>query len=292
MCDDEIHQGRVALLTRPVSAARLSAGAADGPPGAGATAAAAAVIESDVEVRTADGTADAVLLHPTGAGPWPAVLVWPDALGLRPVFRDMGRRLAAEGYVVLVPNPYYRVRPAPVLEDGFDFSDPENRARLTPLMAGVTTEGTAVDAVAFVEFLDAQPQTDRARPVGVQGYCMGGALSVRTAAAVPGRVGAVASFHGGRLAIDRPSSPHLLIPATKAEYLIAVADNDDEADPAAKETLKTALADAGRPGKVEVYTGAAHGWTVADSQVYDEPAAEKAWGELLSLYERALSSAS
>ncbi|MBW8827242.1 MAG: dienelactone hydrolase family protein [Acidobacteria bacterium] len=274
MCDDEIHQGRVATLSAP------------GPTGPGLVG--PAVVERDVEVATPDGQADAALFHPEGDGPWPAVLLWPDALSLRPVFRDMGRRLAADGYVVLVPNLYYRVRPAPVLEDPFDFAVPADREKLMALMAGVTTEGTNRDAAAYVAFLDAQPQTDRGRPVGTQGYCMGGALAFRTAAAAPARVGAVASFHGGRLATDGPDSPHLLVPTTRAEYLVAVADNDDRADPAAKDTLAAALAAAQRPGKVEVYKGADHGWAVRGSQVYDETAAERAWNELLALYRRAL----
>lgn len=286
MCDDVIHQGRVddpSLVGGTVGLATLAA-----PGGAGRALAAAPVVETDVEVHTPDGTADAVLFVPDGNGSWPAVLVWPDAMGLRPVFRDMGRRLAAEGYVVLVPNHYYRVKRAPVLEEAFDFNIPEDRAKLTPLTASVTLEGTASDAVAYLAFLDAQPQTDKTKTAGVQGYCMGGALAFRTAASAPARVGAVASFHGGRLATDRPTSPHLLIPQTNAEYLVAVADNDDQADPAAKDTLAAAFAAAKRPSKVEVYEGAAHGWTVKGSQVYDEPAAEKAWSELLALYKRAL----
>ena len=274
MCDDDIHQGRVATLSAPASS--------------GPGAVRAPVTERDVEVLTPDGRADAALFHPEGDGPWPAVLVWPDALSLRPVFRDMGRRLAAEGYVVLVPNLYYRVKPAPVLEEPFDFAIPENRDKLMPLMAGVTPEGSAKDAAAYIAFLDDQPQTDRSKPIGTQGYCMGGALAFRTAAVAPARVGAVASFHGGRLATDRPDSPHLLVPQTRADYLVAVADNDDQADPAAKDTLTAAFAAAERPAKVEVYKGADHGWTVRGSQVYDEPAAERAWSELLALYGRAL----
>uniref|UniRef100_B0T348 Dienelactone hydrolase n=1 Tax=Caulobacter sp. (strain K31) TaxID=366602 RepID=B0T348_CAUSK len=288
MCDDDIHPGlvhdpRLSRRTFGLAAAALGGLAATN---AGAQA---SVIEKDVEIKTPDGVADAALFYPEGKGSWPAVLVWPDVMSLRPVFRDMGRRLAAAGYVVLVPNLYYRARKAPVIDGPFDFSKPDDRAKLTPLRATVTPEGTDRDAVAYVAFLDAQKQTNKAKTVGVQGYCMGGPLSFRTAAAAPGRIAAVATFHGGGLVTDQPTSPHLLIPKTHAEYLICVADNDDKQDPAVKDKLKAAFADAKRPAKVEVYEGAAHGWTVKGGQVYNEPAAEKAWAELLALYKRVLS---
>lgn len=288
MCDDDIHQG---LIEDPTISRRtfglLSMAAAS--IAAGAACAAEAVTEKNVEIKTPDGTADAALFYPEGKGPWPAVLIWPDVVSLRPVFRDMGRRLAAEGYVVLVPNLYYRVKPAPVVEGGFNFANAEDRAKLTPLRASVTPEGTDRDAVAYLAFLDAQPQTDTSKKVGTQGYCMGGPLAFRTAGAVPARVGAVASFHGGGLYTDAPTSPHLTLAASRAEYLVLVADNDDKQDPTIKDKLKAALDAAGRKSKVEVYAGANHGWTVKGSQVYDEPAAERAWAELLDLYKRALS---
>ncbi len=285
MCDDDIHQG---LIHDPTVSRRtfgLMTVAAAG--AAGSAYAAARVVETDVEIRTPDGTADAALFHPEGKGKWPAVLVWPDVVSLRQTFREMGRRLAAEGYVVLIPNLYYRVKKAPVVESGFNFANPEDRAKLTPLRATVTPEGTMKDAVAYLAFLDGRPQTDKRRKVGVQGYCMGGPLAFRTAAAVPNRVGAVASFHGGGLYTDKPDSPHLLLPKTRAEYLVLVAENDDKQDPAVKDKLKAALAAAKRPHKVEVYP-AGHGWTVKGSQVYEEAEAERAWAELLALYKRAL----
>jgi carboxymethylenebutenolidase len=285
MCDDNIHPGVVE--DAPPARGGIGLATLAVPHVAGDAPTLVPVAERDVEVSTPDGKADAVLFHPEGDGPWPAVLVWPDALSLRPVFRDLGRRLAAEGYVVLVPNLYYRVKPAPVLEGPFDFNLPDDRAKLTTLMTGVTTEATDRDTAVYLAFLDGQPETDKAKPIGVQGYCMGGALAFRTAA-TSGRVGAVASFHGGRLATDRPTSPHLLIPQTTAEYLVAIADNDDQADPGAKDTLREAFAAAGRPSTVEVYQGADHGWTVRGSDVYDEPAAERAWSELLALYRRCL----
>lgn len=287
MCDDDIHQG---LIEDPTVSRRtfgLMTVAAVGV-AAGSAHAAAPVVEKDVEIKTPDGVADAALYYPEGKGKWPAVVIWPDVVSLRPVFREMGKRLAAEGYVVLVPNLYYRNKKAPVVEGGFNFANPEDRAKLTPLRAGVTPEGTAKDAAAYIAFLDAQPQTDKTKKVGTQGYCMGGPLAFYTAGAVPGRVGAVASFHGGGLATDAPTSPHLTLPKSHAEYLVLVADNDDKADPTAKEKVKTALDAAKRPNKVEVYEGAAHGWTVKGSAVYNEPAAEKAWAELLALYKRNL----
>jgi carboxymethylenebutenolidase len=286
MCDDDIHPGLVVDPTVSRRTFGLMAAAATGV--AGAAHAATPVVEKDVEIKTPDGTADAALYYPEGKGNWPAVLIWPDVMSLRPAFREMGRRLAASGYVVLVPNLYYRVKRAPVIDGAFSFANPEDRAKITPLRATVTPEGTARDAVAYLAFLDAQPQTNKKKKAGVQGYCMGGPLSVQTAAAVPDRIAAVASFHGGGLFTDQPSSPHLLLPKTKAEYLILVADNDDKQDPTIKEKFKAALDAAKRPSKVEVYAGAAHGWTVKGSQVYNEPAAEKAWAELLDLYKRNL----
>ena len=287
MCDDDIHQG---LVHDPRLSRRTFGLAAAALGGAVATTAQAraAVIEKDVEIKTPDGVADAALFYPEGKGKWPAVLIWPDVLSLRPVFRDMARRLAAEGYVVLVPNLYYRVKKAPVIDVAFDFSKPDDRAKLAPLRATVTPEGTDRDGAAYVAFLDAQAQTNKAKKIGVQGYCMGGPLAFRTAAVAPGRIAAVATFHGGGLVTDQPTSPHLLIPKTHAEFLIAVADNDDKQDPTVKDKLKAAFADAKRPAKVEVYEGAAHGWTVKGSAVYNEPAAEKAWSELLALYKKVL----
>jgi carboxymethylenebutenolidase len=286
MCDDDIHPG---LIVDPAVSRRtfgLMTVAAVG--AAGVARAGVPVVETEVEVKTPDGVADGALYHPQGKGAWPAVLIWTDVVGLRQAFRDMGRRLAAEGYVVLVPNVYYRVRRAPVIDGSFDFNKPEDRAKLVPLRASLTPEGVDRDAAAYLAFLDARPQTDRTKKAGVQGYCMGGPLSFRTAAAAPDRIAAVASFHGGGLYTDQPTSPHLLLPKTKAEYLVAVADNDDKADPAVKDRLAAAMTAAGRPHRIEVYAGANHGWCVPGSPVYDQAAAEKAWAELLALYRRAL----
>ncbi len=286
MCDDEIHPGLIqdptisrrkfGLLTAALTGVATVAHADD------------TVEEKDVEIKTQDGVADAALFYPKGKGKWPAVLVWPDIWSLRPVFRQMGRRLAAAGYVVLVPNLFYRSKKAPVMEGAMNFADPKDRETIMALAKTVTPTTAVVDAKAFVAFLDAQPQTNKAKPVGTQGYCMGGPLAFRTAGTVPDRVGAVATFHGGGLTADGPDSPYLLIPKTKADYLVAIADNDDQRDPASKDKLKAAFAEAKRSATVEVYAGANHGWTVPGSQAYNEASAEKAWSELLALYKKAL----
>src|SRR5262245_11628037 len=203
-----------------------------------------AVTETDVRVKTADGVCDAAFIHPR-SGSHPGVIVWPDAFGLRPAMRDIAKRLAAEGYSVLVPNPYYRVAPAPVFSNAssFNFSNPTDRAKLTPLMASITAPDVAErDAAAYIAFLDAQAPVDTGKKIGAQGYCMGGALVMRTAAAVPARVGAGASFHGGGLVTNAPQSPHLLIPKMKARLYIGIASNDDQSQPTAKDTLREACA--------------------------------------------------
>ncbi|WP_334161168.1 dienelactone hydrolase family protein [Phenylobacterium sp.] len=287
MCDDDIHPG---LVTDPTVSRRglaLWTVAAAGLAAASAAGAQAKVVEKDVQVNTPDGVSDSALFYPEGRGTWPGVLLWPDIMGLRPVKREMGRRLASQGYVVLVVNPFYRSHTAPVMPGDINFGDPETRRTLMGYRQAMTNEGIDKDSVAYVAFLDAQKQTNRKAKVGVQGYCMGGPLSFRTAAAVPNRIGAVGSFHGGGLVTDQPSSPHLLIPKTNAEYLVAVAKNDDARAPNDKEVLKKAFADAGKKATVEVYP-ADHGWCVPGSQVYDPAAAEKAWAELSAMYKRAL----
>ena len=264
--------------------------------GAGPAAAAGLPLtETDVAIRTPDGICDAAFIHPT-TGAHAAVLIWPDAFGLRPAFRDMGRRLAAEGYAVLVPNPFYRIGKSPIFLDAstFDFNNPTERARLGPLMGSIGATGAAEkDALAFVAFLDAQPAVDRTKKIGTQGYCMGGPLVVRTAATVPGRIGAGGSFHGGGLVTDQPDSPHLLAPKIKAAMYFGVAQNDDQKQPDAKDKLRTAFAANGMPTTVEVYP-AKHGWCVPDMPkdggvpLYDKAEAEIAWGKLLGLYKSAL----
>ena len=248
-----------------------------------ACAAAAKVVEKDVMVPTPDGTADAALFYPAGTGSWPAVLMWPDILGLRPVFREMGRRLAAEGYVVLVPNPFYRTKRAPVVTGSFDFNDPKQVKPLMDLKATLSDAAIDKDATAFIAFLDAQKQTNRKKGAGVQGYCFSGPFAFHTGAVRSDRIRAVATFHGGGLVTKDANSPHLLIPKTKATFVVAIAQNDDKRQPDAKDVLKATFASAKRPATVEVYP-ADHGWCVAGSQSYDHASAERAWSELLRLY--------
>ena len=244
---------------------------------------AVAVTESEVTVTTPDGTADCYFVHPA-SGTAPGVLVWPDIFGLRPAFRQMGKRLAESGYSVLVVNPFYRVKKAPTAEKGAATPIPD----LLPLARALTETTQMTDAKAFIGWLDQQPSVARNRKVGTQGYCMGGPIAFRTAAAMPDRVGAVASFHGGGLVNDTPNSPHLLAAKTKAQFLVAIAANDDARSPKEKDVLKEAFAKANLPAEIEVYEGAAHGWCPPDSGVYNEPQAEKAWSRLLALYGKAL----
>ena len=244
---------------------------------------AVAVTESDVTVTTADGTADCYFVHPA-SGAAAAVLVWPDIFGLRPAFRQMGKRLAESGYSVLVVNPFYRAKKAPTAPNGA--ATPI--ADVLPLAKGLNETTHMTDAKTFIAWLDKQPSVEKNRKVGTQGYCMGGPIAFRTAAAVPERVGAVASFHGGGLVSDAPSSPHLQAAKTKAQFLIAIAENDDQRSPKDKDVMKETFAKAGLPAEIEVYAGAAHGWCPPDSGVYNEPQAEKAWSRLLALYGKAL----
>src|SRR5215213_4443206 len=228
------------------------------------------VVESDVMVPTPDGKADAALFHPAGQGSWPAVLMWPDILGLRPAFREMGRRLAAQGYTVLVPNPFYRTKPAPIVTGSVDFSDPKQVQPLMDLKATLTDVAVDKDAAAFITFLDQQKQTNRGKGAGVQGYCFSGPFAFHTGALRSDRIRAVATFHGGGLVTKDPSSPHLLIPKTKASFVVAIAQNDDAKQPEAKDVLKATFAAAKRPAIVEVFP-ADHGWCVPGSQAFDEP---------------------
>ncbi len=245
------------------------------------------VTETEVQIKTPDGTADAYFVHPA-KGAHPGVLVWPDIFGLRPAFRQMGKRLAQSGYAVLVVNPFYRQQHAPTAPEHPDFNDPATRATLMGLMQSLTPDTESTDAHAFVAWLDSQGAVDKKRKLGTTGYCMGGPLTMRTAAAVPQRVGAGASFHGGGLVTDKPDSPHLLIPHMKAQYLVAIAANDDEKQPEAKDVLKQAFAAAHLPAEIEVYAGTKHGWCPPDSQVYDPAQAEHAWARLEALLKRAL----
>jgi carboxymethylenebutenolidase len=242
---------------------------------------------ADVEIKTPDGTADAYFVHPA-QGQYLGVLIWPDIFGLRPAFKAMATRLAESGYSVLVINPFYRTKKAPTAPDHPDFNDPATRQALMTL-AGTLNPVTAVtDARAFVSFIDSQPAVDKKRKLGTTGYCMGGPFVMRTAAAFPNRVGAGATFHGGGLVTDKPDSPHLLIPRMKAHYLIAIAENDDQREPQAKDVLRRAFADANLPAEIEVYAGTMHGWCPPDAQVYNHDQAERAWSRMLTLFSNSL----
>ena len=245
------------------------------------------VIEQDVVVTTPDGIADCYFVHPA-EGKHPGVLVWPDILGLRPAFRLMGKRLAESGYSVLVVNPYYRGARSPVIEEGASFQDEAVRNKVLPHYRQLSKETNVTDARAFVGFLDQQEAVDTNRGVGTTGYCMGGPMTMRTAAAIPGRIGAAASFHGGGLVTDKEDSPHLLVAKMKAHYLIAIANNDDEKEPDAKNVLRKTFDAAGLPAEIEVYDETLHGWCPPDSRVYHEAQAERAWARLLVLFDTAL----
>jgi len=252
------------------------------------------VVETMVEIKTPDGSCDAAFSHPT-TGSYPAVIIWADAFGLRPALREMGKRLAGEGYAVLTPNPYYRVGKGTLL-DTKTFSFQNDRAKLTPLMGSITADGAAEkDAAAFVAWLDTQKQVNTSKKIGTQGYCMGGPLVMRTSAAVANRIGAGGSFHGGGLVTMNANSPHLLAPKIKAKMYFGVASNDDKQQPDAKDKLKAAFDAVNNPAKIEVYADALHGWCMSDMPVaagappiYNQADAERAWGELLALYKAAL----
>jgi carboxymethylenebutenolidase len=248
-----------------------------------AVANAADVAEADVTVTTPDGQADAYFVHPS-SGVAAGVLIWPDIFGLRPAFRQMGKRLAQSGYSVLVVNPFYRVKKAPTSDNGTQTPI----ADLRPLAQALSETTQMTDAKAFIAWLDQQASVSKTRKIGTQGYCMGGPIAFRTAAAVPARVGAVASFHGGGLVTSAPNSPHLQAATSKAQFLVAIAANDDQRSPTDKDALKDTFAKASLQAEVEVYEGAAHGWCPPDSGVYNEPQAEKAWSRLLALYGKAL----
>jgi carboxymethylenebutenolidase len=244
---------------------------------------AVSVTESDVNVTTPDGIADCYFVHPA-SGTAAGVLMWPDIFGLRPAFRQMGKRLAESGYAVLVVNPFYRTKKAPTAPAGAATPIADVRS----LAQGLNETTQMTDAKAFIGWLDQQASVAKNRKMGTQGYCMGGPIAFRTAAAMPDRVGAVASFHGGGLVNDTANSPHLQAARTHAQFLIAIAANDDQRSPNEKNVLKDTFAKANLPAEIEVYEGAAHGWCPPDSGVYNEPQAEKAWSRLLALYGKAL----
>ena len=277
-----------ALSRRDFIAGSLAAGltAASG----AASARALPVIDTDVEVKTPDGVCDAVFLHPAKRS-HPGVLLWHDSPGLRPVIRDLGRRIAAEGYSVLVPNLFYREHRAPVFDASFDYAkNPADREKYARTVASFLAPGAAErDAVAYIAFLDSQSQVNKKKKIGTHGYCLGGPYILRTAAALPDRVGAGASFHGGFLVTNKPNSPHLLAPKIKARLYFAIASDDDRREPEVKDKLRDAFAAAKVRAEIEVYPNALHGWCVPDNTAAENKQdAERAWGKLVALYRQAL----
>jgi carboxymethylenebutenolidase len=292
MCDNDSLEDMIEYGLRPAVLSRRQFGALT--LGAGVVSllppvadAAAEVQEAEVDIKTPDGTADAYFVRPS-TGSYPGVLMWPDIFGLRPAFRQMGKKLAESGYSVLVVNPFYRMKRAPTAPEHADFEDPATRTALMALMGSLTAETAVTDAKAFVAWLDGQASVDRKRKMGTTGYCMSGPFTMRTAAAFPDRIGAGASFHGGGLVTDKPDSPHLLVAKMKAHYLIAIAESDDQRQPEAKNALRAAFAKAKLPAEIEVYAGTIHGWCPLDSRVYNPDQAEKAWSRMLALFKTAL----
>ena len=289
MCDEHFEEDlkrytRTTLSRRQFSALSVGVGMSLLLP---RTANALDVTESELDITTPDGVADCYFVHPA-SGAHAGVLIWPDILGLRSAFRQMGKRLAESGYSVLVVNPFYRQKRAPVVPEGASFTDEATRNTVVGLAQALNATTHVTDAKAFVAFLDRQTSVDTNRTIGTAGYCMGGPMVMRTASALPERVGAAGSFHGGGLVTDQPDSPHLAIPEMKAQFLIAIAENDDEREPEAKNVLRDSFSKVGLPAEVEVYAGAAHGWCPPDASVYNEVQAERAWGRLLVLFEKAL----
>lgn len=289
MCDEHTAADNAALPADGVS--RREFGTMTGAAGLAmllpVPANAATIAGRDVTIATPDGTADAYFVAPA-KGRHPAVLIWPDIMGLRPAFRQMAERLAQSGYAVLVVNQFYRSTRAPFLAPGESYDQPEVRARIGPFVKALSPEGTVRDATAFAAFLDKQKQVDTKRGMATTGYCMGGPMVLRTAAAIPARIRAGASFHGGGLVGTAPDSPDKLIPRMKASFLIAIAANDDQRAPGDKDTLRADFAAAKLPAEIEVYDGTMHGWCPPDSRVYDAAQADRAWSRMLDLFKRSL----
>lgn len=287
MCDEftEAENAEFVLNRREFAGLGAGAAALATIPGC-VTAAEAPTSSRMVVIDTPDGKADAFFVYPT-RGKHPAVIMWPDIAGLRDAYKTMGTRLAAAGYAVLVVNQYYRSSPAPILGSLMEWRTPAGQEKLKPMIGAITPSGTTSDAAAFVSWLDAQRQVNSKKRIGSCGYCMGGPFTVRTAFANPARVGAAASFHGGGLVGDAPDSPINLIAKTRAAYLIAIAQNDDERAPKEKTQLRAAADAAKRPAEIEVYP-AQHGWCTLDAPIYDRAQAEKAWGRMLALFKKNL----
>ncbi|MEM7362787.1 MAG: dienelactone hydrolase family protein [Pseudomonadota bacterium] len=297
MCDEETEQDALAfkntfqktMSRRQFNTLTTGAAAAMLIPGATASqdTASVQIVEDDVMVTTPDGTSDCFFVHPS-EGRHPGVILWPDIYGLRPSYRTMAKRLAKSGYAALVVNPYYRDARVPVLAEGASLRDPEVRGKIFPMRQKLTPAAQRSDGRAYVRYLDASDAVDTDRLIGTMGYCMTGSFAMRTAAAEPKRIGAVASFHGGGLVTYDDDSPHRSIKESKAAALIVIAENDHEKEPGSQEALRKAYQRAGLNAEVEVYKGAMHGFCSLDSQAYHEIQAEKAWARLLHMFHRHL----
>ena len=274
-------------LNRRDFAAMAALGTLTACAGVGSGGQPAGLVEETVRVTTPDGVMDAFYVAPA-SGRHPAILTWPDIAGLREAFKVMARRLAGQGYAVLVANQYYRSGPAPMFADFAAFQANDGFEKAGVMRKALTPDAIMRDATAAIGWLDGRAEVDTAKGVGTNGYCMGGPFTVFTAAAVPARVRAAASLHGGGLVKpDDPQSPHQLLARTRASYLFAIGQNDDAKEPNVKTVLRQAAEQAGRPAEVEVYP-ADHGWTVIDSPSYDKAAAERAWDRMSALFAGAL----
>lgn len=242
---------------------------------------------SMVSVSTPDGVADCFLARPT-SGTHPGVILWPDFMSLRHAYEQLAHSLASEGYAVLAVNQYYRQAKSPIVQK-VDFKDKDTMGRVSKLLEALQESQVASDAKSFVSYLDAQAFVDKKRKIGTMGYCLGGGFAFETAIAVPERVGAIASFHASGLVSKNPDSVHLRVPRTRAQALIAIAEDDDKREPEAKSVLQQAYADARLPAEIAVYPGTVHGWCTPDMTAYFNPKqAQAAWGRLLALLDRAL----
>jgi carboxymethylenebutenolidase len=286
MCDEfTLSADETALAAKPVNRREFAVlGAVAALVGcAGASKSSGSLLtEETVHVPTPNGFADGFFVYP-GKGTHPGVVMWPDIGGLRDAFKAMARTLAASGYAVLAVNQYYRSAPAPILTSFAEWRTPAGQAKIGPMIAAITNDGIMRDATAFIAFLDAQKVVDKHRKIGSNGYCMSGPFAIRTAAAVPGRVGAAASFHGANLVTNSPDSPHLLLARAQSSFLFAIARNDDTRAPGDKDTLRGAAQAAGKTAEVVVYP-ADHGWSVPDSPVYNKQQADLAMKQLQGLF--------
>jgi carboxymethylenebutenolidase len=245
------------------------------------------MIEKELEVRTADGTADAVLYQPDGDGRWPGVIHLPDIMGVRPSHRDMAKRLAEQGYVVLLTNVFYRTGRAPLWDFPLQFGEERTMKRFGELTGPLSPEAMERDASTYVDFLAKQSSVSGAK-MGVVGYCITGQMALRTAASRPDRIGAAASFHGGWLYTDAPTSPHTALPKVKGQLYFGHAAEDHSMPKEAIEKFEKALAAWGGKCTSETYQNAHHGWTVPDSAAYNQPEADRAFGKMTELFRATL----